>query len=371
MLPETYNSFITIYPMRALMLFNNGGKAGEDMDRSEGKKFIRTVSKGLDLLKKLPTGKKLMQAMKASGKKVKIFCAPPVKQGEMAKENAAFPLDPSSMIQTVNRLVVPFMPLHEALANPTQRAKPELMESLRKDLFNPESEIMNRLASSELGRVLRRAGSAYRYPLQTLSNLTRIPMDRLAAMASGAQKCTQDDYMRIAVAFYEFLSPGPGCDTQVRLTDEVVIHSDEDLRKKDKVKLKFYQNEFKVDGRAVRADIMIGHEFIHAWRMMVGRRVVSSGFEEEMMTVGLGPCADWPFTENRLRLEAGHPLRISYPLSASSDYGAAISQSVQLLDRHFTQDGRRNKVTIEEIRRTQQMIERDIALYAQNKLPTF
>lgn len=39
---------------------------------------------------------------------------------------------------------------------------------------------------------------------------------------------------------------------------------------------------------AVPVEIMPGHEPIHAWRMMVGRRIVNDGWEEAM-TTGIDP----------------------------------------------------------------------------------
>jgi hypothetical protein len=87
------------------------------------------------------------------------------------------------------------------------------------------------------------------------------------------------------------------------------------------------KTQYQVDVDAVRADVMLGHELIHAWRMMTGRRIVARGWEEEMMTVGLGPGADLPFTENKLRSEAGHPLRTSYNLSPSTAAGRQFRSS--------------------------------------------
>jgi hypothetical protein len=73
------------------------------------------------------------------------------------------------------------------------------------------------------------------------------------------------------------------------------------------------------------AAVVIGHEFVHAWRMMVGKRLVDDGYEEEIMTAGVGPFINFPMTENCLRRELGVKLRESYqPGQVSSSFAAQI-----------------------------------------------
>ena len=50
--------------------------------------------------------------------------------------------------------------------------------------------------------------------------------------------------------------------------------------------------------------------------MMVGRRIVDDGYDEEIMTVGCGPFANFPLTENSIRLGLRMQTRAGYqPLS--------------------------------------------------------
>ncbi len=43
------------------------------------------------------------------------------------------------------------------------------------------------------------------------------------------------------------------------------------------------------------------HELVHAWRIMMGTRIVDTGWEEEAMTMGLQPFENEKFTENKYR----------------------------------------------------------------------
>jgi len=51
--------------------------------------------------------------------------------------------------------------------------------------------------------------------------------------------------------------------------------------------------------------VALGHELIHAWRVLAGRVLYRYGWEEEAMTVGLPPYSNMKYTENRLRIEFG------------------------------------------------------------------
>ena len=82
------------------------------------------------------------------------------------------------------------------------------------------------------------------------------------------------------------------------------------LRIQSLISFSLYRNEKEV-GKLV-AVAVLGHELIHAWRMMAGRRIVTQGWEEEAMTAGVGPFLNWKFTENSLRSELKLPLRAKY-----------------------------------------------------------
>src|SRR5690606_12276370 len=61
--------------------------------------------------------------------------------------------------------------------------------------------------------------------------------------------------------------------------------------------------------------VVLAHELVHAWRVLTGRGLYFSGWEEEGMTVGLPPLSYMRFTENRFRIEfntTGRTIRPAY-----------------------------------------------------------
>ncbi len=65
------------------------------------------------------------------------------------------------------------------------------------------------------------------------------------------------------------------------------------------------------DGTWLIPHITLGHELIHAWHYLNGA-AERDDRSEEHMTVGIKGFGDMPFTENKLRAEAGLPVRTKY-----------------------------------------------------------
>src|SRR5262249_54241420 len=84
-----------------------------------------------------------------------------------------------------------------------------------------------------------------------VATLLSVTAGDVANMASGVRKISDNEYHQICFNFYEYLSPGRGVDTCVRTGPEI-------------------ENPPADDDPAV----ILGHELVHAWRMMAGRRVV-------------------------------------------------------------------------------------------------
>ncbi len=127
-------------------------------------------------------------------------------------------------------------------------------------------------------------------------------MDWITADASPSR----DDYFKIVAHYYEYFPTGIGADT-------VVVCA-------------------PADDPASPDYIQLGHEMIHAWRMMTGRRIVGTNmWEEEAMTVGLSPFANLRFTENALRRDAKLPARLKYggSVTASTDYISNFQNQVE------------------------------------------
>lgn len=62
----------------------------------------------------------------------------------------------------------------------------------------------------------------------------------------------------------------------------------------------------------IGAEIILGHEMIHAYHDATNTNVWSDKYQEECHTVGLGPYAIQYYNENALRAENGYPNRTKY-----------------------------------------------------------
>ncbi len=307
-------------------------------------------------MKKLPTGGKLLDEISATPHRVSIYCGGEI--DGVTKSGAAFAEDPLDFLQTIDRMAIPFTTLYNTLMTQRINRDQVKMDGLRDGLEGTDRQpVVDLLSATELSRVMLRASEKYRNPWITCANLTGIPLVDLCAKAVGTMPCSQDDYLKIALPFYELLSPGAGCSTQIRLEPGVGIPSTNHYS--------WLKNQHKEDETAVRKDIILGHELVHAWRMMTCRCLVDEGWEEEMMTVGFGACGQWPFTENSLRREAGHPIRLNYGLSAQTAYGTKL-RSIRTETEYAVQQRHGNKVFGHVGDRSIQVINRDIDYLARN-----
>jgi hypothetical protein len=137
--------------------------------------------------------------------------------------------------------------------------------------------------------------------------------DSIRNIYSSGKLFDDNTCYKLCFTFYEYLTAGPGCDTQVRIQMPQIFE--------DKNKDLYAAARQRIIGKDKKAwnkiaAILLGHELIHAWRMMGGRRIVDDGYDEEVMTVGFGPAAAWPLTQNALRRHLKVSTRPAYqPLS--------------------------------------------------------
>lgn len=293
---------------------------GQVLTGSEHSSFIKNVTKALDKLAKLRTGAALIDAIDQSGHECHIFSGGKL----LGYDGCAQPLDTRSAQQEVDRMVKPFRPRLQNLlvrerdrtANGGQKTYAEkYWEKKFKEHLGYDEELYAEAIAGELHVIMGRLSAKVSDPWKFASQLTDKTIKELVDISLGRATCDDSTYYKICFLFYDHLTPGPGISTQVRLTPQIAAEG---------LASHWWRGNknFQGDWTAAREDIMVGHELVHAWRMMVGRRVVRGGWEEEAMTVGLSFAAGWPFTENQLRLEAGHPRRIKYDHSDfSSAYG--------------------------------------------------
>lgn len=277
--------------------------AATEMPRDEAKRFISTVKDALKRLEKLSTGRLLLNDINTCGHTCKIYCAPDGNDGAAQSH-------PMTLENNEKRMIRSFRPQHLNHMAQTQLPSGEqgvkILKGIKEQLKAKNQYSNTTLASMELDFILVRAWGTERTGRNALAQLLNKPIAAINDMCDGVAKIPDDDYFKICFAYYEFLMPGPGCDTQVKLKAGVkLLGSDQSYKPKK-------------DSDAVAPEIILGHELIHAWRMMKGRRVVAAGWEEEAMTTGCAPFTHIKVTENALRREGGYPPRMQYKTNTYS-----------------------------------------------------
>jgi hypothetical protein len=272
---------------------------GQALGMERGKQFVDFISKSLDKLQTLSKGRELISEIDASGKTLTIFkCPEAVANGPVSatKLTATSPED-DGVYALVNSQIKPFRAVQ---LNVPFGATPDVVQN-RQNLFagtaTPQTGTQ---AAPELVRILLRAKRKYPKPGAFLSQIVGKTQNELMDIVAGRAAMDSDTYFKICLHFYEFLSPGAGVNTQIRM--------------EWKEEFKGSDGKFnpKKDHNDVPGFLVLGHELIHAWRMMLGKRIVDGGWEEEAMTTGVGAFAGWPITENALRAELGLPTRPYY-----------------------------------------------------------
>ncbi|WP_321473930.1 M91 family zinc metallopeptidase [uncultured Paludibaculum sp.] len=130
---------------------------------------------------------------------------------------------------------------------------------------------------------------------EAIARLVGVTPSELAQMEGGTKTIPPVVDARLRSYLYHFLTPGKGCPCHV-----VFNHLRDNLSARHRTYLPMSHNwEHRPPG------IALGHELIHAWRVVAGMVLFKYGWEEEAMTVGLPPFSFMEFTENKLRVEYG------------------------------------------------------------------
>ncbi len=294
--------------------------------------FLDTVEKAYQALYKLSTGRKLIEEINASGKSCVIFCGS--LRGQRLHAGAAIMQDLGDKRASLERLALPLCDYGNMLINddpgdnfdvdfsPIREKRVGNVRKYYKDVLTKEEKSF-RDNNKNFQLMYLSVSQGHHDPESYVSQKCGITKEKLKNYLEGKERVNTSDNFRLSLGLYDHLLRGEGCDTAVRLTAEIGINSSGAgptwFQKRKGI------TAFDLDKHAARHDVMLGHELIHAWRMMTGRRLVASGWEEEMMTVGLGPAANFPFTENRLRSEAGHPARTKYAAPAKTFVGKVMA----------------------------------------------
>ena len=288
--PVTYRRAIIIDPRAG-----DNHQTSVAMADGPADKFIDLVLDCMKKLTKLATGRKLLSQLDLSDKTVTIFAASPTK-------DSVTTLHPDGISSEIAASMRPFTTRQDILPaamsgspNVKQGYVDELTQVNYATAYGAEfyTELTRALNRAKVGMPSIRALIAAKVGLTT---------QQLADLEAGTTVITAEMHYKLAIPLYEFMTPGPGVNTAIRFENKKEF--------KDVNTNMFFRP--KINDADVPAYIVMGHELIHAWRMMQGRRLVRQGWEEEAMTTGIMEFANFPVTENKLRAEAGLPLRTSY-----------------------------------------------------------
>jgi hypothetical protein len=258
-----------------------------ELPTNEAKEYINNVKTWLSKLRRLPTGDALVQEIDGSGHICYIMQSDPVK-GNMATQYAPNPADKTDMLRRqLAGMAAPITPPKKILI-PDKNVMGQAYNDLKNKLANIGAPLHKTDTNSNFIQLISNMSSAgLNNPAQKIANATGKSLFVVTNWMTGNDSPDRTDYFKIVAAFYDYFPRGAGVDTCVQMTPG-----------KDKESPEYIQ---------------LGHELIHAWRMMTGRRIVGgNSWEEEAMTVGLSPFANLRFTENRLREEAKLKTRLKY-----------------------------------------------------------
>lgn len=299
------------------------------MDDTAAKGFKKFIVGALDTLKKSGAGLRLLNEIDATPHRLTFLA------GGEYDDNAAA-ASPATDANGVARMAVNFRPFQKNLPSSAKEAKfpkdgrgqplpaNEAAASIKGYKDSVEDRRQIGLAyglpttpaegGQQLAIVLRRVRDAGAIgQLKRALQQAHMSVQDLRDACLGTRKISDAEYYKLCFYLYDFLTPGAGCPTQVRIQMQAKFRAGfKDEYKATKSKW------FGTDDKAWKkvAAVIVGHELVHAWRMMVGRRIVDDGYDEEIMTVGCGPFANFPLTENSIRLGLKMKTRPGYqPLS--------------------------------------------------------
>jgi hypothetical protein len=334
-------SYFIIQPkIRIKFVLGEKLAGAQDLPRDEQGGFENFILTAVSTLERTPTGRRVLSEINGTRHICTIFAADPTGQ---KKDNCAKtdPDDVANGMARMHRNFRPFqlnvklgtydtqfktskgvdLPQNEILEKQKRNADAAQKRIDLGNLHNMATDAPT--AASELKTVLLRAGNAgAKDKIQRALDYAKMTVDDLRKVLNCQRQLSDNEYYILAWNLYDYLTPGPGCNTQIRVMLPQEFRKDFKGDRKD-VKRKFGQSG--KEKWAKMAAVVIGHEFVHAWRMMIGKRLVDDGYEEEIMTAGVGPFINFPMTENCLRRELGVKLRESYqPGQVSSSFAAQV-----------------------------------------------
>lgn len=287
-------------------------QALKPMDPKRAKKFIKFAKETLDKLGKFNSGRELISAVRGTGKRLHIFCASPGKDTCAKKKIEDIANEHESMI-------VPFRGKMSMI--PAKYRNPTAKSDLAQQYLKAGVMSSDKQGGTEFQNILNRMrdgsrGTKFGDPEGFVARICAIPKSDVLAYAAGTKKMDDNTYYKLASVLYQYTTPGRGVHATVRLEPVKQLYDENTPEGRRRYNPKKNVNDVPIH-------LVLGHELIHAWRMMEGKRIVAEGYLEEAMTVGLHPFDKLAHTENKLRFEMGYPPRAFYSHNSfASDWDA-------------------------------------------------
>jgi hypothetical protein len=297
---------------------------GRTMDMNEFAPFRDHVADLMAIIATTKAGRRLFGHLDATNKRVRVH------SGADLQDNAC-KMDPNTADNGRNSAILTFRPAHhnnpiglKGSENAWRGLDPNDDRTAAKDNVKNQmggygfavkkadtAPVLDAvLARTQMGNTLSPQMSNTRFskPKEQLPKRLNITAAAFRDMYEGRAYIPDDVYYPLCFLLYDYVIPGAGTNAQVRLMNAMTFAFDfkNDV---DAMKTKKFTRD---ENALILEAVVFAHELIHAWRMMAGRRVVTSGWEEEAMTTGIGPFSGWRMTENAFRAELGLKARTSY-----------------------------------------------------------
>jgi hypothetical protein len=303
---KVYNTAIHIAPVEGKQF-----QSANAMSQVDGDSYVEHVTKCLDRIQETSTGRKIVSDLLSSGHTCTIFSAPV----DLKADQNTCAKNPPTLANDIAAMPRPFRPRHKNLLT-RQRESADFVAKFKTELGTLGERYKKADVASELAVILGRAKARYADPFKEVARRLHISTLDLIDMIMGMKAIDDKTYYTISFVLYDFLTPGAGCDTTIRFQPYESFKRDfgSDF---NELEVGTFETKKKV-WRNLMA-VILGHELIHAWRMMIGKRLVFAGaWEEEAMTTGVGPFLNWKPTENSMRQEFSMPLRDKYQTGSCS-----------------------------------------------------
>jgi Effector protein len=267
------------------------------MTRNDTTEYLKRCRRAITVLKRGPAGKKLIEEIDSSGHTVMVY-----------------PDDPNNFGGSwCNVIGAPgrYISLRANSVDPEDgKTKTELEIVLKRaGVFTQRSASPKTPGippKKTFKSLFSRSKPATTVPLPvgwslaTVAKLLQISESTLLNRMAGLVTWSDDQEAKMKTFLERFLTPGPGGNTIVCWNFiRTSLTRDRELLKLGHEG--WWQNRPPF--------ISLGHELIHAWRQMTGRKLFNTAWEEELMTVGLPPFSQYTPTENLLRSES--PMEMS------------------------------------------------------------